>query len=181
MRAILKITAKKEITYNFPDSVFWTSFVIYLVALLLFTSLVWAQVPSQTLKGRIVDQQSSAAIPGAHVVVLDSNPLIGDVTDADGNFKIPNLPVGRYNLKVMSMGYEIKTIPDVLVGAGKEVVLTIDLLESMIELEELVINANMNKEQPFNGYYTGNKLPVGVLEKKFALFCNREAIGCIKP
>ena len=49
---------------------------------------------------------SQLPLPGATVMIIDSDPVIGTVTDADGNFRLTGIPVGRYNLKVSYIGYE---------------------------------------------------------------------------
>jgi len=48
------------------------------------------------------------------------------------------------------MGYEERFVPNLLVGSGKEIVLEIELKESLIKLEEAVITANAHKSEPLN-------------------------------
>ncbi|MEO1054775.1 MAG: TonB-dependent receptor [Bacteroidota bacterium] len=109
-----------------------------------------AQSLTQTIKGRVLDAQSSTPIIGANVVVINSNPILGGTTDLEGYFKIKNVPIGRHNIRVSYIGYEDKIIPELLVGSGKEVVLNVDLTESLIELEDLVITATQEKGEPLN-------------------------------
>jgi hypothetical protein len=105
----------------------------------------------QTVRGKITDQDSRSPVIGANVVVIDSDPLLGASTDASGNFRIDNVQVGRVSLKISCIGYEEKIIPNLLVNSGKELVLNIEMAESMINMEELVITANsQDKDQPLN-------------------------------
>ncbi|HZI25977.1 MAG TPA: carboxypeptidase-like regulatory domain-containing protein, partial [Chryseolinea sp.] len=88
------------------------------VFLLLFLSLGKAshsQTLTQTVRGKIVDQESLSALPGANVIVLESNNSLGSTTDADGNFRIDNVPVGRISLAITFIGYEDKVLPNILV------------------------------------------------------------------
>lgn len=121
------------------------------IALFLFNAVIglntaFTQTPTQTLRGRIVDIDSKSAIPFASVVIDNSDPMIGVTSDIDGNFKIENVPVGRVTLKISSIGYELVTIPNVLLISGKETVLYIDMKESFTQLEEVEIRANKRNE-----------------------------------
>src|SRR6187455_3245583 len=90
------------------------------VTLILMTIAASAQQIQQTVRGTIVDQDSQMPLIGATVVVVGSDPLIGTTTDLEGRFRITGVPVGRVTLKVSFMGYEDKTIPNLLLGAAKE-------------------------------------------------------------
>jgi len=80
---------------------------------------------TQTIRGKVIDGDSEMPIVGANIVVSDTDPLLGASTDVNGNFRIEKVPVGRHQLEISSIGYENKTLPNILVGSGKEVVLTI--------------------------------------------------------
>lgn len=125
-----------------------------LLFIILFTLLITKVIGqnfTQTVRGKIVDQQSGSAIIGANVVIINSDPLLGGTTDMDGNFRIADVPVGRHNLKVTFLGYEDGNVPELLVGSGKEVVLNIELRESFVQMEEIVIKASdQEKGKPLN-------------------------------
>jgi hypothetical protein len=73
---------------------------------------------------------------------------VGTTTDVDGNFRMENLPVGRYDLKVSFVGYGDALISEILLGSAKEVVLTIELAEQVQALGAVVVTAG-NRE-PIN-------------------------------
>ena len=98
---------------------------ILLSICLLFGNVLHGQTLTQTVRGKIVDQESRTALPGANVIVLDSNNLLGSTTDVDGNFRIDNVPVGRISLAITFIGYEDKVLPNILITSGKETVLDI--------------------------------------------------------
>ncbi len=129
-------------------------FKLLLLSLVILKGAVSAQNLSQTIKGRIVDKESQITLPGANVVILRTNPLLGCVSDLEGNFRIEEVPVGRYNIQVSYMGYEPVTIPEVLVGSGKEVVLNIEMKESVTQMDEIVVKANIRKDRPQNSMAT---------------------------
>jgi C-terminal processing protease CtpA/Prc len=41
---------------------------------------------SQTIPGRVIDTDTKTALVGATIIVLDTDPVIGTVTDPDGEF-----------------------------------------------------------------------------------------------
>lgn len=116
----------------------------------MLTTTTFAQSLTQNIRGTIVDQDSQAPLPGATVVVVGSSPLIGSVTDTDGNFRLTGVPIGRVTLKVTFMGYEERIIPNLLIGSAKEELLNIRLTESVSTLEEITVNANQQKGEVLN-------------------------------
>ena len=118
--------------------------------LFLFSCDIFPQNLTQTIKGTVKDMDSQITLPGAAVIILDSEPLIGTVTDAEGNFRLTGIQVGRYNLQVSYIGYETAVISEVLVMSGKEVVLNVGLKESATNLQQVEVKAFSNKEQPIN-------------------------------
>lgn len=99
-----------------------------------------AQSLTQTIRGQVVDAATQQPLPGASVSLLNTDPVRGTNTDADGEFLLEEVPVGRYVLRVSFVGYQSFTISDLLVKAGKEVVLDIELEESARNLDEVVIS-----------------------------------------
>jgi hypothetical protein len=129
----------------------------------------------QIIKGIVRDKESQSPLPGATVAIVNSNPTVGANTDADGQFRLSNVPVGRQNLQVYLMGYEPFVVRELLVGSGKEVVLNIELREMAIGLSEVRIKANSNKEAPINTMATTSARQLSVEE------ANRYAGGFDDP
>jgi hypothetical protein len=94
----------------------------------------------QIIKGRLIDEASKSPIPFAAVAVVSTVPQIGTQTDDEGNFKLTNVPLGRQTLKVTFIGYEPLQIPDIMVTAGKEVILNLSLTEAISKLDEVVVS-----------------------------------------
>jgi hypothetical protein len=108
------------------------------------------QEVTQTIRGVVVDKDSRITLPGASLVIADSDPQIGTVTDFNGKFHFDKLPVGRYDIIVSYVGYETSTVSNVLLNSGKETVLMIELTESVFELGEVVIAVKQNKSEAIN-------------------------------
>ncbi|MCB0528874.1 MAG: carboxypeptidase-like regulatory domain-containing protein, partial [Saprospiraceae bacterium] len=56
------------------------------------------QSQTSTFRGTVIDRQSETPLIGATIRVLDTDPPIGGITDADGVFTLQNVPVGRRTL-----------------------------------------------------------------------------------
>ena len=127
----------------------------FITLLTLLTSLsLLARAQTQTIRGQITDSQSEMPLLGATVLLLNSDPQVGTVSDPDGRFQLENVPVGRQAIQVQFIGYESVTLPNVLVTAGKETVLNIAMTESFSELEEVVITPEVEKDKPNNDMAT---------------------------
>ena len=105
---------------------------------------------TQNIKGKILDESSQEPIPFASVIILESDPLIGTTTDIDGYFKISNVPLGRYDIKVSYIGFEPAIMPEVSVTAAKEIELVISLRELTETLDEVLIKPRILKNAPLN-------------------------------
>ena len=95
---------------------------------------------TQTVRGTVIDRDSKMTLPGAGVVLVGSDPIIGTATDMDGNFILQNVPVGRQDIKVTFMGYEEAIASQILVGSVKEVILDFELTESLVALNEISLS-----------------------------------------
>lgn len=101
-----------------------------------------AQTLTQTIRGTVIDQVTKSPMPGATVMILDTEPLIGAVSDQNGEFKIPHVPLGSHTLRVGFIGYRDAILPQILVNSGKETVLTVAIQEDFNQMEEVVVIAS---------------------------------------
>ncbi len=119
---------------------------------------------TQTVRGTVVDRQSETPLIGATVTVAGAEPAIGATTDADGRFYLRGVPVGRQVLAVSYIGYEPQTVPNVLITAGREVVLNVALEESLSRVQEVTITARVDKDRPVNDMATISAKPFNTEE-----------------
>ncbi|CAN5396559.1 hypothetical protein BH11BAC2_BH11BAC2_19940 [soil metagenome] len=138
---------------------------ILISSFVFFTTQLFAQ-PTQTIRGSVVDHASNSPLAFASVVLLNTNVLMGAVTDTAGNFTIQNVPVGRFDLQVQNMGYETAIIREVVVISAKQTFIAIQLTEVTHLLGELVIKPIVNKEQPLNAMATVSARMLSVEEAK---------------
>ena len=83
-----------------------------LLLLSLLSIQSFAQQFTQTVRGTVYDSELDMALPGANVIIMVGDEMRGVSTDAQGRFKLEEIPVGRQTLKVTFMGYDeiVRTI-----------------------------------------------------------------------
>jgi len=124
-----------------------TNQIMMSLLMVLMTTLITHAQTTQTIRGRVVDEVSKTPLIGVNITIVGTDPILGNATDVDGNFRIEQVPVGRQTIKVSYIGYEEQTIPNVVVTAGKEVILNLSLIENINQLNEVVVVANTRDDK----------------------------------
>lgn len=119
---------------------------LFLTFILISAATVLAQQTGQTIRGTVLDKQSQSFIPGANIIVVGLNPIKGSVSDEQGRFNISGIASGRYDLKITFLGYKEIVLPNVVVTAGKEVVLDIAMEENISNLNEVTVSGSKKNE-----------------------------------
>ncbi|MBI3510144.1 MAG: TonB-dependent receptor [Bacteroidetes bacterium] len=128
----------------------------FLLCAILFLPAILFSQNTQTVRGKIVDLESKSPLPGVIVTLMkDSSVVKGGASDFDGNYRIDNVEVGRYTLVFKYAGYKPTSIPDVIVNSGKENVIDVELEQSAVTKEEVVITGT-NREGTVNDMSTGS-------------------------
>ena len=129
-----------------------------LIALLLLLHIsVYAQVPnnktnpqllSQQLRGVVVDvvvqspvEGITVSIPALHLTTL---------TDANGVFRFPSVPVGVHQLVISHVGYKEIALDNITINSGKETVLNIAVENKIKTAEAIVVQATSKRNKPLN-------------------------------
>jgi hypothetical protein len=116
----------------------------------MFVTVAFSQQLTQTVRGTIIDMDSQLPLIGVSVRVVGDDKFKGAATNANGEFHLEKMTVGRITLQLSYVGYETKTISDIEVNSGKEKVLNLAMQESIQKLNEVVIKANKNKGDAIN-------------------------------
>nr|WP_299070824.1 TonB-dependent receptor [uncultured Allomuricauda sp.] len=128
--------------------------------------LGYGQDLKQTVKGKVTDIVTGSPLMGATIILIDSDPQLGVITDAQGFFTMENVPVGRQSFSCRYLGYEDALVSQVLVGSAKEINLSIRLTESLNQLGEVVVSARKDQIKPNNKLATVSARSFGVEETK---------------
>lgn len=111
----------------------------FTVIFLLFTVITNAQEFNQTLRGSVRDGDTQQLMEGVSVQLEGSDK--GAVSDSLGNFRIENIPIGKYSLKLSFVGYKTVELSPVILESGKETVLDFVMVEATSVLGTAVIRA----------------------------------------
>jgi len=117
-----------------------------LIAAMGLTSLAQPSSLTQTVRGIVIDKTSEKPIAGVTVQCTGVVPAIGAVTDEAGRYVLKGVPLGRQQFSYGSAGYQTAVIPEVLVTAGKEVILDIALEQKLVTLHALTVTAPVTKK-----------------------------------
>jgi iron complex outermembrane receptor protein len=106
---------------------------------ILFVSWAFSQ---NVIVGKIVDNQEMP-IEAANVYL--GGTVYGAATNVDGEFKIENIPPGKYTLTISIIGYQLKEIP-VEMGQEKVNLGVIDLNPSALQSQPIVVTAARHQQ-----------------------------------
>ncbi len=115
----------------------------------MFLAIAWL-VPaglfaSGTIRGRVVDAQTGAPLPGANVQAMGT--LRGASADLNGVFVIPHLEAGTYAVRATMMGYRFVTLSNVRVTDGATTDVTFRLKETPIAFDPVVVLAGKSEQR----------------------------------
>lgn len=115
-----------------------------LVFMMLANVLTVAEENNGTITGKVLNAQTKSAVPFANILVMNTN--FGSATDIDGNFRITNLPPNIYQVRISAIGYKSIVKTDVMVTNTSPTFLEISLMEEVIELEGVTVEAGYFKQ-----------------------------------
>lgn len=113
---------------------------------LLLPSLALAQQdapPPGRIVGRVVDGASGGPIPGAQVTVEGTQITV--LADWSGRYALNDVPAGARVVSVRMIGYQHKSVTDVLVPTGGAVALDVTLKAAAIEIAGIEVTTEMER------------------------------------
>ncbi len=97
------------------------------------------------ISGNIVEAETGLPLPSANIVLVGT--LIGTTSDLNGRFVIPGVPLADYQLQIIYVGYQEKTIDVNLSEENRDVILKIELKHKTISGETIVVTAQVEGQQ----------------------------------
>jgi len=115
-----------------------------LIGLCSLHSLAWGQLTSGSLTG-VVSDPSAAVIPGAKVVLTDTDKAYDypGTTDGTGRYLITNLPPSTYEIRVEARGFKAHTQSGIILNVGTR--LSVDI---RLEVEATAQTAEVTGASP---------------------------------
>ncbi len=98
---------------------------------------------SGSIHGRMTDSETGAPLADGHVICVGTR--FGSTTDENGGYEIPGVPVGSYTVRMSYIGYETRTVTDIIVKSRRIAFVDGALLPSAVKGQAVEITA---------GYFT---------------------------
>lgn len=107
-----------------------------LLTFLVFNGLIFAQLPTQTVRGSIFDSETNYPLSGAKLLIEVGGQKFMAASKVDGTFNIAKVPVGKHQLVASAAFYDSRTLT-IEVTSGRELVLQIPLQEKVSEQKDV--------------------------------------------
>jgi hypothetical protein len=117
-------------------------YTFFFLLLFSFSAKLLSQLPG-SIKGKIIEQSTKQPIIGANIAL--QNTQKGTISDTLGNFVINNVSEGSYILQVSYIGFQTKTLTDIIVVRNKAYYLEIELLDEVASLATATVRAFKNE------------------------------------
>ena len=110
---------------------------LLLGALLSFSGATELQAQTGIIAGEIVDGDTGDPLVGAYVFLKETE--LGAVTGIEGDFRIPGVPAGTYEVESSMIGYNALTVTEVAVPENEVLRLDLVLTSEAIAVDEVVV------------------------------------------
>ncbi|WKN43013.1 TonB-dependent receptor [Tunicatimonas pelagia] len=128
-------------------------FILMFLLLFLGAGALLAQTNLGTIQGTITDKDNNP-IPGLNAALRGTT--LGNVTDADGEFTIGEIPTGSYQLMISGVGYQTQR-RSVNVTEGQTLQLDFTLQPSLTQLQEVEITGRKETTYQNEVSFIGSK------------------------
>jgi len=114
----------------------------FLIALALVAASLFAQVQLSQIQGTVTDS-TGAAIPETTVKIINTATDLtrSVVTDTDGNYVIPDLPIGPYRMEVTKQGFATYTQTGIVLQVATNPTIAVTLKVGNVN-EQVQVEAN---------------------------------------
>lgn len=103
------------------------------------------QLSAQTIKGKVLDVNTSEALVGATVAINGTGAVRKDIVKLDGSFVFKNVKAGTYKVTVDFIGYEMPKEYTISVSSGQVKQLSILMKETAASLIDVTVASGSDK------------------------------------
>ncbi|MGZ3937399.1 MAG: TonB-dependent receptor [Flavisolibacter sp.] len=109
----------------------------YLATLLSFFALALSAQDNATVSGTIVDKNNQSALAGITVEIDPGSRTF--ISDISGSFRFDGVHPGSYTLRFSGVGYQLKTLSNIVLTTGNITTLNVEMEASVKELERVTV------------------------------------------
>ncbi len=114
-----------------------------------FFYMLWGIMAAEAQTGSLSGMVRIEGSPIEFINVLVEGTSLGATTSGEGRFIINAIPAGKHQLKTSGIGYQSKTV-EIIIKSGETTRVSIDLLEDISQLQEVVITGTMREVTKMN-------------------------------
>lgn len=114
---------------------------LYSISLLFLTFFSFAQ--KGILKGTITDAKTGESLVGTTILIQGTTT--GTITDFDGNYTLPNIAPGNYNIVISFISYQTQ-INKIEIKAGQETEMNVKLEPATLDVGEVKVVAKKRED-----------------------------------
>ena len=101
---------------------------------------------TQTVRGKVFDSETNFPLIGVKLSIqVNETDLLRVLSNADGEFEIKNVPIGKYSLEATYALYNPKSAT-IEVGSGREVIVNVPMAEMIVLQKEVTVTAKRKGE-----------------------------------
>ncbi len=115
---------------------------ILLAALVALCATIGTPVAAQgtgVIVGQVVDASTNEPLPGVNVLI--GSTTLGASTDADGRFRIPNVPIGPWTVAASMVGYDTRSTDVAIWDEADSATVRFRLTPHVYDLDEIEVTA----------------------------------------
>ncbi|MBN2012170.1 TonB-dependent receptor [candidate division KSB1 bacterium] len=120
-----------------------------------------------TIIGTVIDAKSGTTLPGVNIMI--EGTVLGASSNLYGEFRIVNVPPGRYSLRASMIGHHPQTKGDVLVQQQAPATVNFELQQAVIDFDPLVVSANKTRQSLDNTPNSLSVLQAPDIQKRMSL------------
>jgi len=113
---------------------------MFLIVIGSITAVVTYAQDNGRISGTVLDKRTQKPISGAAVSIKGSTKAA--LSDTNGLFRITGIPVKTHTIEVRATGYQLLSLYNIILSAGNEYTVTIELEPQVTELAAVVVSNN---------------------------------------
>lgn len=103
-------------------------------------------MPRGSVTGQVVHAITREPLVGANIAIVGTN--YGAITNAEGRFRIENIPSRTYAVRASILGFKPQILTDVVISPARPVNLLFQLQEATVEFDEITVTEDYFRSSP---------------------------------